>query len=301
MSSELPADLLAGKRFFVSGGGSGVNLAIASTLASCGADLALCGRTASRLESAAEVIRDSGARVVTAVADVREPAAVEEAFAKSLAELGPVDGVVCGTAGNFVAPAESISTNGFRSVVEIDLLGTFNTARAAHAQLVQTRGSLLFVSGGQSYMAFTHQAHVSAAKAGVDQLMAALAVEWGRSGIRVNSIVPGPVSDTEGMRRLTESMSLDSWIQSIPLGRFAEPIEIGRVAAFLLSPWASYVTGAKVIADGGLTLSGPGHINLSMSEGATLPAQMTEDRLEDKRGCHCAAPETLRRDACGVL
>lgn len=99
--------------------------------------------------------------------------------------------------------------------------------------------------------------------------MAALAVEWGRSGIRVNSIVPGPVSDTEGMRRLTESMSLDSWIQSIPLGRFAEPIEIGRVAAFLLSPWASYVTGAKVIADGGLTLSGPGHINLSMSEGAT--------------------------------
>lgn len=148
MSSELPADLLAGKRFFVSGGGSGVNLAIASTLASCGADLALCGRTASRLETAAEVIRDSGARVVTAVADVREPAAVEEAFAKSLAELGPVDGVVCGAAGNFVAPAESISTNGFRSVVEIDLLGTFNTARTAHAQLVQTHGSLLFVSGG---------------------------------------------------------------------------------------------------------------------------------------------------------
>jgi NAD(P)-dependent dehydrogenase (short-subunit alcohol dehydrogenase family) len=264
MTIELPANLLADKVFFVSGGGSGVNLAIARTLAECGADIAICGRTAKRLEAAADDLRNTGARVVTAVADVRDPDAVEEAFAKSLAELGPVDGVVCGAAGNFVAPAETISTNGFRSVLEIDLLGTFNCARTAHTQLAQTGGSLLFVSGGQSYMAFVHQAHVASAKAGVDQLMRTLAAEWGRKGIRVNSIVPGPVTNTEGMRRLTEAMSLDSWVQSVPLGRFAEPAEIGRVAAFLLSPWASYITGAEVVADGGLTLSGPGHINLSM-------------------------------------
>ena len=265
MTIELPTDLLADRRFFVSGGGSGVNLAIASMLASCGADLIICGRTADRLEAAAAVLGSMGARVVTAVADVRDAEAVTAAFETGLAELGPVDGVVCGAAGNFVAPAEAISANGFRSVVEIDLLGTFNCARAAHAQLSQTKGSLLFVSGGQSYMAFEHQAHVASAKAGVDQLMRALASEWGRSGIRVNSIVPGPVVNTEGMRRLTDATSLESWIRSIPLGRFAEPVEIARVAAFLLSPWASYVTGATIIADGGLTLSGPGHINLSMS------------------------------------
>jgi NAD(P)-dependent dehydrogenase (short-subunit alcohol dehydrogenase family) len=265
MYTELPDDLLADKRFFLAGGGSGVNLAIARMLAACGADLAICGRTASRLDAAAEELRSIGARVVTAVADVRDPEAVERAFAASRVELGPVDGVVCGAAGNFVAPAEAISPNGFRSVVEIDLLGTFNCARAAHSQLEETGGSLLFVSGGQSYMAFIHQAHVASAKAGVDQLMRALAAEWGRSGIRVNSIVPGPVVNTEGMRRLTEAMSLESWLQSVPLGRFAEPDEIGRVAAFLLSHWASYVTGAQVVVDGGLTLSGPGHINFSIA------------------------------------
>jgi NAD(P)-dependent dehydrogenase (short-subunit alcohol dehydrogenase family) len=264
MTIELPDNLLANKRFFISGGGSGVNLAIARMLAECGADLAICGRTESRLEAAAAELRTIGARVVTAVADVRNPDAVADAFEKTHAELGPVDGVVCGAAGNFLAPAEDISANGFRAVVEIDLLGTFNCASAAFPQLAQTGGSLLFVSGGQSYMAFAHQAHVAAAKAGVDQLMRSLAVEWGSKGIRVNSIVPGPVSDTEGMRRLTESMTLDSWIRSVPLGRFAEPTEIGRVAAFLLSSWASYVTGAEMIVDGGLTLSGPGHINMSI-------------------------------------
>lgn len=265
MTVDLPGNLLADKRFFISGGGSGVNLAIARTLAGCGADLAICGRTASTLEKAAAELRELGARVVTAVADVRDPGAVADAFATSHAELGPVDGVVCGAAGNFLAPAEAISANGFRAVVEIDLLGTFNCTRAAHAQLTETGGSLLFVSGGQSYMAFVHQAHVGAAKAGVDQLRRALAAEWGRDGIRVNSIVPGPVTGTEGMRRLTETMSMDSWTQSVPLGRFAEPVEIGRVAAFLLSPWASYITGAEIIADGGLTLAGPGHINRSVT------------------------------------
>jgi NAD(P)-dependent dehydrogenase (short-subunit alcohol dehydrogenase family) len=260
----LPANLLENQRFFISGGGSGVNLAIARTLAECGADLALCGRTQSKLDSAAGELRELGAQVVTSVADVRDPGAVAEAFARSDAEFGPVNGVVCGAAGNFLAPAETISANGFKAVVDIDLLGTFNCASAAYTQLAQTGGSLLFVSGGQSYMAFVHQAHVAAAKAGVDQLRRALAAEWGRGGIRVNSIVPGPVADTEGMRRLTGAMTMESWLESVPLGRFAEPIEIGRVAAFLLSPWASYITGAEIIADGGLTLSGPGHINLSV-------------------------------------
>lgn len=262
MNSALPADLLDGKTIFISGGGSGVNLAIAKILASVGADLSICGRTKSRLESAAKELRGLGADVVTTVADVRDREAVGYALDASREQLGPADAVVCGAAGNFVAPAEGISSNGFRTVVDIDLMGSFHCAHAAFEQLHETRGTILFVSGGQSYMGFQHQSHVAAAKAGVDQLMRSLALEWGPLGIRSNSIVPGPVTGTEGMRRLSAAPGgADAWTQSIPLGRFAEPEEIGSMAAVLLSPLASYVNGAQIVVDGGLSMTGPALVN----------------------------------------
>ncbi|WP_456696887.1 SDR family oxidoreductase [Aeromicrobium sp. P5_D10] len=261
MSEFLAPSLMAGQVVFVSGGGSGVNLAIAETVASLGADVAICGRTPERLATAAETLRAHGGKVVTAVADVRDGDAVDAALARTLDELGPVSGVVCGAAGNFVAPAESISTNGFKAVVEIDLLGSFHAARAAFEQLRTTRGSVLFVSGGQSVMPLLSQAHVGAAKAGVDQLMRSLALEWGKYGIRSNSILPGPVSGTEGMKRLTESSAGQAWVDSVPLGRFADSREIGRIAAVMLSPIASFMTGSQVLVDGGLALSGGALVN----------------------------------------
>ncbi|MET0821405.1 MAG: SDR family oxidoreductase [Aeromicrobium sp.] len=261
MSKVLAPDLMAGQVVFVSGGGSGVNLAIAEAVASLGADVAICGRTAGRLEGAAEILQAHGGKVATAVADVRDREAVGAALQHTRDLLGPVTGVVCGAAGNFLAPAEQISTNGFKAVVEIDLLGSFHVASAAFEQLRETRGSLLFVSGGQSFMPLLAQAHVGAAKAGVDQLMRSLALEWGPHGIRSNSIVPGPVSGTEGMRRLTESSAGQAWIDSVPLGRFAESAEIGRMAAVLLSPLASFMTGSQVLVDGGLALSGGALVN----------------------------------------
>ena len=248
---------------FVSGGGSGVNLAIAESVAALGGDIAICGRTEERLRVAASRLESLGARVVTAVADVRDEDAVTAALTRTADELGPVNGIVCGAAGNFVAPAETISTNGFRAVVDIDLLGSFHVAKAGFDQLRETHGSVLFVSGGPSFMTLLGQSHVSAAKAGVDQLMRTLALEWGRHGIRSNSIVPGPVSGTEGMRRLTESSAGQAWVDSVPLGRFAEPEEIGRMAALILSPLASYMTGAQIRVDGGLALSGGGLVNAS--------------------------------------
>lgn len=263
MSGLLAPDLMAGQVVFVSGGGSGVNLAIAEAVARLGAAVAICGRTPERLALAADHLRSFGGQVVTAVADVRDAEAVDSALAHAHRELGPVSGVVCGAAGNFIAPAELISTNGFRAVVDIDLLGSFHVARSAFDQLCETRGSVLFVSGGQSFMPLLSQAHVSAAKAGVDQLMRSLALEWGPRGIRCNSIVPGPVAGTEGMKRLTESSAGQAWVDSVPLGRFADPEEIGQMAAMMLSPIASFMTGSQLLVDGGLSLGGGALINAS--------------------------------------
>jgi NAD(P)-dependent dehydrogenase (short-subunit alcohol dehydrogenase family) len=165
----LPRDLLAGKTAFIAGGGSGINLGIARAFAHADARVAICGRTEPRLESAAEILRAAGAEVSTSVADVRDEAAVTAALARTDHELGPVDIVVAGAAGNFMAPAEEMSAKGFRTVLEIDLLGSFHTARAAFDQLRSTRGSLLFVSAGQSYLPFANQAHVGAAKAALDR------------------------------------------------------------------------------------------------------------------------------------
>lgn len=261
---KLPSDLLAGKTVFVTGGGSGVNLGIARCFAEVGANVAICGRTAERLETAAQELRALGARVSTSVADVRDLAAVDAAFARCREELGPADVVVCGAAGNFIAPAESISTNGFRAVTDIDLLGSFHASRAAFPHLKETRGALLFVSGGQATMPFLHQAHVGAAKAGVESLMRSLAVEWGIHGIRSNSIVPGPVEGTEGMRRLAAEVGEGTWEAMVPLGRFATAEEVGVMAVVLCSPLASFVTGAQVTVDGGLGLSGTGLFNQMM-------------------------------------
>lgn len=260
----LSPDLLRGSAVFVTGGGSGINLGIARCFAEVGADVAICGRTEEKLTAAAEGLRAYGIRVSTAVADVRDPDAVAAALGKAADELGPVSAVVAGAAGNFLAPAEAMSSKGFRTVVDIDLFGSFHTAHAAFEQLKQTRGSLLFVSAGQADSAYLHQAHVGAAKAGIDSLMRHLAVEWGSYGIRSNSIVPGPVDGTEGMKRLAEQVGRQAWTDGIALGRYGTPEEVGAMAVVLASPLASFVTGARIVVDGGLALSGSGLVNQAL-------------------------------------
>lgn len=255
MSSYLPPDLFKGTTVLVTGGGSGINLGIAKSFAALGADLAICGRTASRLDDAAAELRALGARVSTTVADVRDYAAIETALAESERVLGPAAVVVCGAAGNFLAPAAAMSSNGFRAVVEIDLLGTFHTSRAAFAQLKETRGCLIFISAPQARVPSALQAHAAAAKAGVDSLMRSLALEWGPFGIRCNSIVPGPIEGTEGMRRLSEGISENVWARMTPLQRLGTTEDVAGIAVVLASPLAAYVTGARVAVDGGFSLS----------------------------------------------
>jgi NAD(P)-dependent dehydrogenase (short-subunit alcohol dehydrogenase family) len=259
INDVFPKDLLRGKTVFVTGGGSGINLGIAKNFAAVGASLAICGRTQERLDGAAAELRALGASVFAEAADVRDYAALEGVMQRAKATLGPIHVLVCGAAGNFPATAEAITPNGFKAVVEIDLLGSFHAARAAFPQLNETRGSIIFISAGQAFQAYPYQAHVGAAKAGVDMLMKDLAVDWGKYGIRANSIAPGPIDDTEGMRRLAPAEGAKAKLAAaVPLRRLGTVDDIGAVAVFLASPLASYVTGTVLVADGGQNLLGSG-------------------------------------------
>jgi len=251
-------DLFAGKVVFVTGGGSGINLGIARNFAALGADLGICGRTQERLDGARGELETLGARVVAQAADVRDLDALTAAMEATRAELGPIDVVVAGAAGNFLCPAEKMTSNGFKTVVDIDLVGAFHAARAGFEQLKETRGVIVFVSAGQAFVPYPMQAHVGAAKAGIDNLMRNLAMEWGRYGIRSVSLAPGPIEGTEGMRRLGNP-ELDAKFKAvIPLQRYGTVDDIGQLAVFLASPMASYLTGTLVVADGGQNLLGTG-------------------------------------------
>ncbi|QZS52630.1 SDR family oxidoreductase [Rhodococcus opacus] len=266
----LPPELLRGHTAFVTGGGSGINLGIARAFARAGANVAICGRSEPKLQAAAAELMGLGASVNYSQADVRDPDAVEAALERTADELAPVSIVVAGAAGNFFSPAEALSPKGFRTVVEIDLLGSFHTAHAAFEQLRETRGSLLFISAGQAYLPFAQQAHVGAAKAGVENLMRNLALEWGRFGIRANALVPGPIEGTEGMKRLAGPVGEQVWTDAIPLGRFGSVDEMAAMAVVLSSPLASFVTGAQIVVDGGLGLSGLGSLSSAVADAAAL-------------------------------
>lgn len=259
MQSIFRDRLLDGKVALVTGGGSGINLAIAERFAEHGATVVLVGRTKEKLDAAVEAIGKAGGKAFAEPLDVRDFPALEAACARTAERFGGIDVVLNGAAGNFAAPAATLSANGFKSVVDIDLLGTFNACRAAFPHLRKPGASILNVSANQASIPSAMQVHVCAAKAGVDMVTRTLALEWGSLGIRVNSIAPGPIEDTEGMRRLTPDDAARKRVaEAIPLGRYGRKEEIADLALFLCSPAASYVTGAVWVCDGGLALQGSG-------------------------------------------
>ena len=250
---------LAGKTAVITGGGSGINFAIASRYAEHGANVALIGRTKQTLDDAAEQIRAKGGTASGHPADVRDYDALAGAIKSAREAHGPIDLVVCGAAGNFPAPALGMSANAFKSVVDIDLLGTFNTCRAAFEHLRRPGASIISISAMQAFTPMPMQSHVCAAKAGVDMLTKCLAIEWGPEGVRVNSIAPGAVDDTEGMKRLAPTPEIrKKFERGVPLGRFATKDEIADLALFLSSDAAKFITGAIVVCDGGQSLMGLG-------------------------------------------
>ncbi len=249
--------LFTDKVVFITGGSSGINLGLAEAFGTAGAKVAINGRNTAKLNDAVAYLHQKGVFAAGYAADVREYDRLAQALQTVRDSWGPIDVLVCGAAGNFPAPAVGMSANAFKAVVDIDLLGTFNACRAAFEHLRKPGGCVVNISAPQASQPMAMQAHVCAAKAGVDMLTRTLALEWGGAGVRLNSICPGPIDDTEGMKRLAGAPEArEKLTQLLPLQRFGTKDDVAHMALFLASPAASYVTGGIFPVDGGQSLLG---------------------------------------------
>lgn len=240
----------SGRHVAVFGGTTGINLGIAQAFAAAGARVSVASRRQENVDAAVATL---GERAFGMVADVRDDAAVDAALAAAAERHGPIDVLVSGAAGNFLAEVNGMSSNAFKVVVDIDLMGSFHVARRAWEHLRKPGASVLFISAPQAVVPMAWQAHVGAAKAGMDQLARVLALEWGPAGVRVNVISPGPIAGTEGMRRLApQGEEGDALVRAmVPLRRMGTPQDIAHLAMFLGSDAASYLSGAVIACDGG--------------------------------------------------
>ena len=258
--------LFDGQVALVTGGGSGIGRGIADLLASLGAHVVIASRKLERVEQAAVEIRAAGGRASGVAVDVREQEHVQSMIAEVQREHGRIDLLVNNAAGNFYAPSESLSANAWKSVIEIDLYGTFFCSQAVLPVMrAQGGGAIVNISMTLHYRGWPLMAHATAAKAGIDALTKTLALEWARDHVRVNAIAPGPIP-TEGVRKafapppsaegvidvFAQERAMDSYAKKmIPLQRFGSPEDIANMVAFLASPAGAWITGAIMVVDGG--------------------------------------------------
>lgn len=260
----------SGQTVMVMGGTSGINRGVAELFAEAGAKVAVASRSQTKVDETVKALLSRGADALGFVADVRDYSALEAGLQEVVEAFGPIDVLISGAAGNFPALAVDMSPNGFKSVVDIDLLGTYHVLRAAYPLLRKPGGAVINISAPQAMVPMVAQAHVCAAKAGVDMITRTLALEWGPEGIRVNSIIPGPIDGTEGMRRLAPTnQQREACRQSVPLKRMGTPHDVAHACLFLASNWASFINGAVLPVDGGWTLGGFSSLGASMG----LPSQ----------------------------
>ncbi len=255
------------KSVIVIGGTSGINLGIAEKFAESGAKVAVASRSEKKVNDAIKLLSKYRNPAIGLAGDVRDFSAIENIMKNFHNKLGDFDVLISGAAGNFPAPANGISSNGFKAVVDIDLVGTFHVMRSSYPYLKKPGSSIINISAPQAYVPIELQVHVCAAKSGVDMITKVLAMEWGKDGIRVNSISPGPIAETEGMKRLapTEHI-LNATLESVPLKRIGEKNDIANTAMFLSSEYASYISGSVIPVDGGWSLGGASSLSSDMKK-----------------------------------
>ncbi|KAG9124698.1 hypothetical protein FRC07_010588 [Ceratobasidium sp. 392] len=242
-TSTFKDNIFDGKVLFCTGGGSGICKGMVESMMRHGVNATIVGRNLERLTSSAkELSATTGRKCIPAQADVRKPEQLRAAVEATIAQFGRIDFVICGAAGNFLAPIEGVSENGFRTVMEIDTMGTYNTIKATLPRIREQHGAYLMV-------------HVSAAKAGVDAISQVLAVEEGPRGVRSNVITPGPIGGTEGMDRLGAKASEDERralglpiVSEVPLQRWGEIGDIANTTVFLFSDAAKFITGQVLVS-----------------------------------------------------
>lgn len=249
-------DILKGKTAFVTGGASGIGTGIVRRLAMAGADIVIASRRKEKCETEAKKVADEfHVRTLGIGLDVRNSAEVNAAYREAAEKMGGIDIAINNAAGNFYFPAEKLRDKLWLAVTEIDLNGTFYCSRAAFKYMKDKGGVIISTTMTLHYHGWAGMAAATAAKSGIDALTKTLALEWGRYGIRVNAIAPGPIQ-TEGVEKAFEAGgSFSDWRNSIPLKKLGHPDNIGDMVVFMASPAASWMTGSIVVVDGGESLS----------------------------------------------
>ncbi len=245
--------LFVGRVVLVTGAGSGIGRCTAHELAALGASVALVGRTPEKLEAVAAELQHGGTRITHHPLDIRDEASVQRVVGEVLREHGRLDGVVNNAGGQFPAAAESISLNGWDAVVRTNLGGGFLVAREAYRQYLHEHGGAIVNLIADMWGGMPGMAHSGAARAGMLNLTESLAVEWARSGVRVNAVAPGWIASSGLDRYPLETIAqLRRLRRTVPLQRFGTEAEVSAAIVFLLSPPAAFITGSCIRVDGGV-------------------------------------------------